>query len=341
MQIVQALGDISPSDAAIFLKVVAKGIARDLEGKKKLAPFKTRFFEGCAKRGIPKKDVETLWDQIIAMTTYAFNKSHSAGYALQGYQDQWLKQKATLEEYASLLTTETDKVAAIIRESRSFGISVLPPDVNSSNEEFTIDGNAIRFGLLAIKDVGHAAIQEIIAKRPYDSYEDFESKVEKRKCNSKVKKALVESGAFDTFGMRDEMSEEEKAAGELGRLGFIVGREPPVEKYRDLIEERIDKAEMLGSVQEQNGEVWVGGEVISVREGKDRNGNPYAFVTVQFDEEVYNLAAFSGLYEKMIHLLTEGQAILCIGEYDHERDSVTAKHVIAVEQLANELKDKK
>jgi DNA polymerase-3 subunit alpha len=136
MQMYQALGkDVLPAESAIFLKVVGKGIARDLHGREKVQKYYDKFAAGCEEKGIPKRAYDEIWDQILQMTTYAFNKSHSTGYALQAYQDMFLKQRATLEEYSALLTVESKdakKIPGIIRESKLFGISIKPPDVNSS-----------------------------------------------------------------------------------------------------------------------------------------------------------------------------------------------------------------
>lgn len=333
MQMYRALGeDVLPSEAAIFLKVVAKGIARDIEGKKKLAPFFEKFAKGCEAKGIDKKIYEEIWAQILQMTTYSFNKSHSTGYAIEAYQDWWLKYHSPLELYTSLLTIEENKTAQIIREARLAGIQILPPDINTSEVGFTIDTNAIRFGLVAIKNVGPAAVQEIMSKRPFVSYDDIEERCVKTKINSKVKTALFNSGALDSLGLRNDIIPEEKANGEIETIGFVLSRASDIEQHKHVIESRTIPSHVLDEMD--GGNVFVGGEIVSVKEIKTKHGDPMAFVDLSFGANDYALTFFPELYEKYQHFLSEGNAVVIKGEWDASRKTVVVRNAVTAKALA-------
>lgn len=352
MQIFRILGkDVQPSASATFLKVVAKGIARDIEGKQKLQGYYDIFAAGCEEKNIPKTSYDVVWDQILQMTTYAFNRSHAAGYALQAYQDMWLKTHYPLEFYSALLSVETEQVPAIIRESKQFHVKILPPDINTSDVEFAIDGDAIRFGLLAVKNVGDVAIREIKTFRPFVSYEDFFERMPKQKVNKRVKESLFKSGAFDTLGGRDEwvldegakpvdgiMSITKKAAGEKEVLGHVISKKSEVDQYKDLIEARVWTPSEL-DVLEAKAEVVVGGEIIGVKEYVNSRGETMAFVDLSFFGDEYSCTFWAEKYAECIDFLFEGTAILIGGTWDPERRSTLTGSVCTLSQLAADLKE--
>jgi DNA polymerase-3 subunit alpha len=349
MQIYYALAkDATASEAATFMKVVAKGIARDIDGKKKLQEYRDKFIDGCIEKRIPRESYDELWEQILQMTTYAFNKSHSAGYAVQAYQDMFLKIKYPLEFYASLLSIEIDKIPEIIKESKKFGIKILPPDINISNDGFTIDGNSIRFGLLGIKNIGPSAAKELKDKRPFSSFEDILRKCEKAKVNKGIKNALISSGALDSFGARDmwlldddgetriskTLNMSEKSTMEKEYIGFAVSRKDDVERFESIISQTIDDPE---SVDGDDGkEVCVGGEITSLKEITTKKSDKMAFATVSFKDHDFNLTIFPFEYAKYMRMLDQGTAILVLGKWDKERQTVIANNICTAEQLALE-----
>jgi DNA polymerase-3 subunit alpha len=339
MQMYRALGkNVDSSESAVFLKVVAKGIARDVKGKEKLQAYYDKFAAGCAEKGIPKRAYDELWQQILQMTTYAFNRSHAGGYALQAYQDAYLKAYCPLEYYAALLSLPDAKIPQIIRESRAYGVTLMPPDINTSGGDFTIDGNAIRFGLLAVAGIGDAALRLIKEHRPYTSLADFEERVPKRGCNSRARKALIDAGAFDTLGERADWSEKDKMASEKATLKVALSVKSDFEKYRKMMKEFIDPESELATLQERNDAVQVGGEVVAVKEYVDKNGNTMAFVDIEFDGDKYSCTFFAEQYGKCRHMLTEGAAVLVRGAYDPERESIVVYNCVTAEQLASDIR---
>ncbi|MCX7794791.1 MAG: DNA polymerase III subunit alpha [Thermodesulfovibrionales bacterium] len=179
--------------------------------------LKTKFINGAVERGYSEDIARRLFELIEYFGNYGFNKSHSAAYALVAYQTAYLKAHYPVEFMAASLTAEvdkTDKILRLINECREMGIEVLPPDINKSEEAFTIDGRSIRFGLKAVKGVGEAAIESIKeerSKKPFDSFEDFLKRLVERggngsqdstrKLNKKVIEALIKAGAFDSLGI--------------------------------------------------------------------------------------------------------------------------------------------
>jgi DNA polymerase III subunit alpha len=181
--------------------------------------IKEKFVKGCIKNGLKRKKAEKLYTLIEPFGAYGFNKSHASCYALIAYQTAWMKANYPVEFMAALMSAESnneDKIALAIDECRKMGIRILQPDINTSCTDFTLEKNnqteknyAIRFGLSAIKNVGEAAIEEIISIRDKDgrfsSLTDLCLRIDSRKVNKKVIESLIKAGAMDEFGKRSSM----------------------------------------------------------------------------------------------------------------------------------------
>ena len=203
MRIASALAHFSLEDADNLRRGMAKKDPMEMERQKE------RFLEGARKSRIPAKKAERIFEQMETFGRYGFNKSHSAAYALLAYQTAYLKTHYPIEFMASLLTSEaqnTDKIVKYISECREMRIGILPPDINESLKPFTVSGNRIRFGLTAVKNVGDAAIDVLLAEReakgPFQSLYEFCRRVDLRKVNRRVIESLIKAGAFDFSGVR-------------------------------------------------------------------------------------------------------------------------------------------
>ena len=177
-----------------------------------MAAQREKFLAGCATEKCPPKKAEKIFDLMAEFAGYGFNKSHSCAYALLAYQTAYLKTHFPVEFMAALLTSETgntEKVVKYINESRGMGITVLPPDVNSSDLNFTPVGEAIRFGLAAIKNVGEGTARAIIESRTrlgqFKTMYDFCDDVDPRVLNKRALESLIKSGAMDTLGQRERL----------------------------------------------------------------------------------------------------------------------------------------
>jgi len=162
--------------------------------------------DGCIRRGIDEKIANSIYDEIESFASYAFNKSHAAAYSMISYKTAYLKCHYPQEYMAALLTSVLDnqnKLAAYIGECQRLGIKVLPPSVNESDLGFTVSGNNIRYGLLAIKNLGRAFIDQIIKERrlkPYTSLYDFCKRLCGKNMNSRAIESLIKCGALDGLG---------------------------------------------------------------------------------------------------------------------------------------------
>jgi DNA polymerase-3 subunit alpha len=185
-------------------------LLRRAMGKKKpeeMAQQRTRFLEGARANGISEEAAGWIFDLMEKFAGYGFNKAHSAAYALISYQTAYLKAHYPAEFMAATITSEvsnSDKVLVHVSACRDMGLRILPPDINHSFAEFTVEDGAIRYGLSGIKGVGEAAVQSLVAERqasgPFTSLLDFCSRVDLRKANKKVLEALIKAGAMDCLG---------------------------------------------------------------------------------------------------------------------------------------------
>ena len=206
MQIANRLAGYSLGEADLLRRAMGKKKAEEM------AQQRERFVMGATQRGFPPKKIEKIFDLMAQFTGYGFNKSHSAAYALLAYHTAYLKTHYPVEFMAALLTSvtgSTDDVVKYINECREMGIGVEPPDINVSDANFTPHGAAIRFGLAAVKNVGHNAIDSIVTGRKkqgaYRSIFEFCESVDLRLLNKRVLESLIKSGAMDSLGRRAQL----------------------------------------------------------------------------------------------------------------------------------------
>lgn len=203
-QLMQALvefGGFTKSEADKIRKIIGK--KRDEEEFK---PFEEQWMQNATETlGITR--AKKYWKDFLKFAGYAFNKSHACAYSILSYQTMWLKCYYPLEYMFGLMTNEKDRkqITTFILESRRLGIDILPPDINESETAFSIVGDkAIRFGLFNITGIGAQSVKEIMKKRPFTSLEDFDARIEKKACNSRVRTALIRCGAFSSLGITDK-----------------------------------------------------------------------------------------------------------------------------------------
>jgi DNA polymerase-3 subunit alpha len=203
MRIASDLAGFSMGEADLLRRAMGK---KDPE---LMAEQRKQFTEGATARGVPKRAAERIFGFMEQFAGYGFNKSHSAAYAFVAYETAYLKANYPVEFMAALLTSEmadTDKIVKYIEECRAMGIEVLPPDVNESSNDFAVVGDKIRFGLVAVKNVGESAIQSILAARReqgrFPDLYDFCERVDLRLVNKRVVESLIKCGAFDSLQAR-------------------------------------------------------------------------------------------------------------------------------------------
>jgi DNA polymerase-3 subunit alpha len=246
MQISSVIGGYSLGGADLLRRAMGK------KDPAEMAKQRNIFMAGAAAKKFPKDRAGELFDLMEKFAGYGFNKSHSAAYSLLAYHTAWLKTHYPVEFMAALLTSETSKpenVVKYIGECREMNITVLPPDVQISAATFTPAADAIRFGLEAIKNVGHNAIESIVKAREelrapsgngeppkpgFSSLWEFCEKVDLRLMNKRVLESLSKAGALDTFGPRARVfaaldkaieraqkSQRDAASGQHGLFGMF------------------------------------------------------------------------------------------------------------------------
>jgi DNA polymerase-3 subunit alpha len=219
MEIAKRMAGFSPAEADDLRKAIGKK-KRDL-----MATMKAKFMEGMEASGTARKVAEDMWSLMEAAADYSFNKSHAACYALIAYRTAYLKANYPAEYMAAVISSvmnTKDKVPFFVNRCEEMGIEVLPPDVNSSDHDFVVSEKAIRFGLDAVKNVGHAAVEAILRAREdgaeLASIWDFCERVDSRAVNKRAIECLVKCGALDSTGAaRKGMLEALPAAQSAGQ----------------------------------------------------------------------------------------------------------------------------
>ena len=168
-----------------------------------------RGIPGCVANGVDEATANSIYDEILDFASYAFNKAHAVAYAVVAYRTAYMKCHWPCEYMAALLTSVLDssaKVAEYISECREMGIKVLPPDVNESDARFTVVGGNIRFGLVAIKNIGERFIELLMQERrengPFTGFEEFCRRMSGKELNRRAVESLIKAGAFDSLGFR-------------------------------------------------------------------------------------------------------------------------------------------
>ncbi|MCS6853172.1 MAG: DNA polymerase III subunit alpha [Elioraea sp.] len=268
MQIAQRLAGYSLGGADLLRRAMGKKIRSEMEAQRKV------FVEGAVARGLDAAKAAEIFDLMERFADYGFNKSHAAAYALVAYQTAYIKANhpvAFLAASMSLAIANTDKLAALKGEAERMGIEVLPPDINASAADFRIERTtagtlAIRYALAAIKRVGRAAIDTVVAEReragPFRSLADFASRIDPQALNRMQIEALARAGAFDRLEpnrrrivegaeaivARAQAAAEDRAANQIGLFadGADAGLHLPEVADWSLMERLAHEAEALG-----------------------------------------------------------------------------------------------
>jgi DNA polymerase-3 subunit alpha len=238
MQIAQKMAGYSLGGADLLRRAMGKKIAAEMEAQRNI------FTDGAIKRGIDPAKATEVFDLMAKFADYGFNKSHAAAYALVAYQTAWLKAnhpEVFLAACMSLAINNTDRLAALKQDAERGSIKILPPDINRSGADFSVerqeDGRlGIRYALAGVKKVGFAAMESVVAARggqPFVDLAEFAKRVDPRQLNRMQLENLVRAGAFDqidanrarlfagaeTILRRSQADQEEKESGQIGLFG--------------------------------------------------------------------------------------------------------------------------
>ena len=280
IEIFRSLGGYTMGQADNIRRAISKKKMKVIEAERKVFVYgdPAQNIPGCIGHGIPEAVAQSIYDEIVDFANYAFNKAHAVCYAIVAYQTAYLKCHYPRQYMAALMTSVLDsatKIAGYIAECKELGIAVLPPDLNHSEDHFTVEGGAIRFGLGAVKNVGIGLIRTMVKKRqeggPFKSLEDFIERMGEGELNKRAVENFIKCGAADCFGnhrsellavydsMMDAIaaSRKKNLEGQLGLFGMLeeddAAAKIPIPKLNEM-----NKADLLALEKETMG-IYISG----------------------------------------------------------------------------------
>lgn len=356
MQIASEIAGFALAEADNLRRAMAK---KNLE---LMQEIREKFMNGASKNGIKVEIAEQIFNQIAPFAGYGFNKSHATAYAVVAYQTAYLKCHFKLEFMLFSLNSEmndTDRINVLIKEARSLGIEVLPPDINKSFTNFSIENKAIRYGFAAIKNLGQPVAEAIVNERThrgsYRSFYDFQRR--NKGLNKKAIESLIKAGAFsclepDIAKLLSKITEPEaegaqeslfsdggynknnpKSAKHINLDYFAIEkeafgfyfREHPLEKYRNEFNTMGLTPCSEINLHENGKNLMVGGILSAKRIKKDKKGRDYAIITIEDFDGAADVFIFADQYEKSTNLLKEDRILVIKGSVFGEEDKKKLK----------------
>ena len=280
IEIFRSLGGYTMGQADNIRRAISKKKMKVIEAERKTFVYgdQEQGIDGCVAKGVSETAAQSIYDEIVDFANYAFNKAHAVCYAVVSYQTAYLKCHYPRQYMAALMTSVLDsaeKVSSYISECKEMGIPVLPPDLNHSEDHFTVEGEAIRFGLGAVKNVGRGLIRSMAKKRaeggPFKSLEDFLERMGEGELNKRAVENFIKCGAADCFGHhRSELlavydalmesvasSRKKNLEGQMGLFAMLdeddAAAKVPIPKMKEL-----SKTELLSMEKETMG-IYISG----------------------------------------------------------------------------------
>ena len=279
IEIFRSLGGYTMGQADNIRRAISKKKMKVIEAERKVFVYgdPEQNISGAIAHGVSEAVAQSIYDEIVDFANYAFNKAHAVCYAVVSYQTAYLKCHYPRQYMAALMTSVLDsavKISGYIAECKELGIPVLPPDLNHSDDHFTVEGDAIRFGLGAVKNVGRGLIRSMVKKRreggPFKSLEDFIERMGEGELNKRAVENFIKCGAADCFGYhRSELlavydqlmdsvaaSRKKNLEGQMGLFAMLeddAAAKVPIPKMKEL-----DKADLLAMEKETTG-IYISG----------------------------------------------------------------------------------
>ena len=291
IEIFRSLGGYTMGQADNIRRAISKKKMKVIEAERKVFVYgdPAQNIPGAMAKGVSEAVAQSIYDEIVDFANYAFNKAHAVCYAVVSYQTAYLKCHYPKQYMAALMTSVLDsatKVSGYIAECKELGIATLPPDINRSDDPFTVEGDSIRFGLGAVKNVGHGLIRAMVAKREqsgsFRSLEDFLERMGEGELNKRAVENFIKCGAMDCFGhhrsellavyetMMDSVASSRKRnlEGQIGLFGLLEDEESvkiPIPKLPEL-----KRADMMMMEKETTG-IYLSGHPMDDYRGYLRN----------------------------------------------------------------------
>ena len=307
IEIFRSLGGYTMGQADNIRRAISKKKMKVIEAERKVFVYgdPAQNIPGSMAKGVSEAAAQSIYDEIVDFANYAFNKAHAVCYAVVSYQTAYLKCHYPKQYMAALMTSVLDsapKVSGYIAECKELGIATLPPDLNHSDDPFTVEGDSIRFGLGAVKNVGHGLIRSMVAKReeggPFRSLEDFLERMGEGELNKRAVENFIKCGAMDCFGyhrsellavyetMMDSVASSRKRNldGQIGLFGLLEDEESvkiPIPKLPEL-----NRADMMLMEKETTG-IYLSGHPMDDYRGYLRNTHVVPIGSLMEEENPY------------------------------------------------------
>ena len=344
--IFQSLGGYTMGQADNIRRAISKKKMKVIEEERKVFVYgdAAQGIPGAVAKGVSEAAAQSIYDEIVDFANYAFNKAHAVCYAVVSYQTAYLKCHYPRQYMAALMTSVLDsatKISGYIAECKEMGIPVLPPDINHSDDTFTVEGDAIRFGLGAVKNVGRALIRSIAAKRdadgPFKSMEDFLQRMGEGELNKRAVENFIKCGALDSFGhhrsellavydgMMDSVSSSRKrnVDGQMGLFSMLSEDDKaaaiPIPKLPEL-----SRADMMTMEKETTG-IYISGHPMDDYRSLLKNTYVVPVGTLMGDENPYrddSIISVAGIVQSVKMKTTRNNSMMAYVTIEDDTASI-------------------
>ena len=308
IEIFRSLGGYTMGQADNIRRAISKKKMKIIEAERKAFVYgdPQQNISGAIARGVSESAAQSIYDEIVDFANYAFNKAHAVCYAVVAYQTAYLKCHYPRQYMAALMTSvlnSAEKIAGYISECKEMGIETLRPDINHSDDHFTVEGDAIRFGLGAVKNVGRGLIRSIVSKRneggPFQTLEEFLERMDEGELNKRAVENFIKCGAMDCFGhhrsellavydrMMDSIaaSRKKNLEGQLGLFSMLSDSEAPTAMDIPKKEE-FPRAELMAMEKETTG-IYLSGHPMDDYRGYLKNTSVVPIFALKGEDSQY------------------------------------------------------
>ena len=355
--IFQSLGGYTMGQADNIRRAISKKKMKVIEAERKVFVYgdPEQGIPGAVAKGVSETAAQSIYDEIVDFANYAFNKAHAVCYAVVSYQTAYLKCHYPHQYMAALMTSVLDsatKISGYIAECKEMGIPVLPPDINHSDDHFTVEGEAIRFGLGAVKNVGRALIRIISAKRtadgPFRSMEDFLQRMGEGELNKRAVENFIKCGALDCFGhhrsellavyesMMDSVSDARKKNldGQMGMFSMLDADDKAASIPIPTLPE-LSKADMMTMEKETTG-IYISGHPMDDYRGLLKGTHVVPIGTLMGDENPYkddSIVSVGGIVQGVKMKTTRNNSMMA---YVTVEDDTASIEMLAFSNVLNQ-----
>ena len=357
IEIFRTLGGYTMGQADNIRRAISKKKMKVIEAERKTFVYgdPEQHIDGCIARGVPEAVGQSIYDEIVAFANYAFNKAHAVCYAIVSYQTAYLKCHYPKQYMAALMTSVLDsaeKIAGYIAECKEIGIETLPPDINHSEDHFCVEGECIRFGLGAVKNVGHGLIRTMVTKRteggPFRNLEDFLERMGEGELNKRAVENFIKCGAMDCFGchrsellavyesMMDAVSSTRKKnlEGQMGLFSMLSDTPSAVSIAIPHLPE-LPRGELMAMEKETTG-IYISGHPMDAYRQKLKNTSVVPIWALLAEESQFKdeqIVSIAGIIQTVKTKLTRSNSTMA---YVTMEDDTSSIEMIAFSNALNE-----